>query len=292
MKASAPACLVLAVIALPLAACHQQPASNAAASSPVPSASTPVIAAAAMPPASTPTPASTTPVPGDHATTKHYKIAISLPTLPTADKPLADAMRTTADNAKRDFIQALPDPKALPEFANRQLELALDFKLVAQTPAFTSVRETGMADTGGAHPNPVQATFVFDRKAGKLITLDDLFAQPDAARKALANFAHDTLLKKLMANAPKPGEGSPDAIREWKSNTVQMLDDGTKPTTVNYSVFVVRAGSQPDAASPGLTLVFPPYQVAPYVYGTQTVEVPASAFAQFLKPEYASAFAH
>lgn len=292
MKASVPACFVLAAITLALAACQQQPASNAAASSPTPSASTPVIAAAATAPASTPAPASTAPVPGDHAVTKHYKIAISLPALPATDKPLADAMRTTADNAKRDFIQALPDPKALPEFANRQLDLILDFRLAAQTPAFTSVRETGSADTGGAHPNPVQATFVFDRKAGKLITLDDLFAQPDAARKALANFAHDTLLKKLMANAPKPGEGSPEAIREWKSNTVQMLDDGTKPTTVNYSVFVVRAGNQPDAASPGLTLVFPPYQVAPYVYGTQTVDVPAGAFAQFLKPEYAGAFAH
>lgn len=217
---------------------------------------------------------------------------MTLPALPATDKPLADAMRTTADNAKRDFIQALPDPQALPEFANRQLDLILDFKLAAQTPAFTSVRETGMADTGGAHPNPVEATFVFDRKAGKLITLDDLFTQPDAARKALANFAHDTLLKKLLANAPKPGEGSPEAIREWKSNTMQMLDDGTKPTTVNYSAFLVRAGSQPDTASPGLMLIFPPYQVAPYVYGTQTVEVPASVFAQFLKPGYAGAFAH
>jgi hypothetical protein len=230
-------------------------------------------------------------VPGDHAATKHYKIAVAMPTLPTADKPLVDAMRTTADNAKRDFVQALPDPKALPEFANRQFELQLDFKLVAQTPAFLSVRETGMADTGGAHPNPVEAAFVFDRKAGKLIALDDLFADADAARRALANFAHDALLKKLMANAPKPGDGSPEAIREWKVNTAQMLDDGTKPTTVNYSVFVVRAGATADAPSPGLTLVFPPYQVAPYVYGTQRVEVPASVFTKLLKPAYASDFA-
>lgn len=292
MRASAPACFVLAVATLALAACQQPPASSAAASSPAPSATTPVIAAAATAPATAPAPASTAPVPGDHAVTRHYKIAISLPALPAADKPLMDAMRTTADNAKRDFIQALPDPKALPEFANRQLDLILDFKLAAQTPAFISVRESGSSDTGGAHPIPVQAAFVFDRKAGKLITLDGLFAQPDAARKALANFARDTLLKKLMANAPRPGEGSPEAIREWKANTVQMLDDGTKPTTVNYSVFLVRAGDQSDAASPGLTLVFPPYQVAPYVYGTQTVDVPASAFAQFLKPEYASAFEH
>jgi hypothetical protein len=284
MKAPIPACLALAI--LTLAACQQQPATSPA-SAPAASASAPVIPAAATAPA----PASTAPVPGDHAVTRHYKIAIGLPALPAAAKPLADAMRATADNAKRDFVQALPDPKTLPEFANRQFELRLDFKIAAQTPAFTSVRESGSSDTGGAHPNPVQAAFVFDRKAGKLVTLDELFAAPDAARKALANFAHAALLKKLMANAPKPGEGSPDAIREWKSNMLQMLDGGTKPTTVNYSVFVVQAGATPDAASPGITLIFPPYQVAPYVEGTQTVDVPASVFAKFLKPAYQGDFA-
>lgn len=278
--------ITVAFAALALAACQQQPA-TAPASTPAASASAPVIPA----PATAPAPASTAPVPGDHAATKHYKIAISLPALPADAKPMSEAMRTTADNAKRDFVQALPDPQTLPEFANRQFELLLDFKVAAQTPAFISVRESGSSDTGGAHPNPVQAAFVFDRKAGKLVALDDLFADPDTARKALANFAHDTLLKKLMANAPKPGEGSPDAIREWKSNMLQMLDGGTKPTTVNYSVFVVQAGANQDAPSPGIMLIFPPYQVAPYVDGTQTVDVPASTFAKFLKPAYQGDFA-
>lgn len=286
MKASMPICVALASVAL--AACQQPPA-PVPSSAPEASASTPVIPAPAS--AAAPASASTAPVPGDHAATKHYKIVVNLPTLPADAKPLSEAMRTTADNAKRDFVQALPDPTTLPEFANRQFELLLDFKVAAQTPAFISVRESGSSDTGGAHPNPVQATFVFDRKAGKLIALDDLFADPDAARKALANFAHDTLLKKLMADAPKPGEGSPDALREWKSNMLQMLDGGTKPTTVNYSVFVVQAGANPSAPSPGITLIFPPYQVAAYVYGTQTVGVPASTFAKFLKPAYQGDFA-
>ncbi len=289
MKPAILFCVASMAAVLALGACQQPSAPSSSASASAARASTPVISAPAA--TSTPASASTAPVPGDHAVTRHYKIAVAMPTLPAVDKPLVDAMRTTADNAKRDFVQALPDPKALPEFANRQFELRLDFKLVAQTPAFLSVRETGMADTGGAHPNPVEAAFVFDRKAGKLIALDDLFADADAARRALANFAHDALLKKLMANAPKPGEGSPEAIREWKVNTAQMLDDGTKPTTVNYSVFVVRAGATADAPSPGLTLVFPPYQVAPYVYGTQRVEVPASVFTKLLKPAYASDFA-
>ncbi|MGH8114527.1 MAG: RsiV family protein [Rhodanobacteraceae bacterium] len=289
MKTLTSTCLITALATLMLGACNQEPAETSSAPASSASADTstsaPIIAAA-------PASAGTAGLPVDHAATKHYKIAITLPTLPSDEKPLAGALRTTADNAKREFLKALPDPADMPEFANRQFELLLDFRIAADTPAFTSVRETGMQDTGGAHPIPVQASFVFDRKAGKLIALDDLFADADTARKTLANFAHDTLLKKFSNDAPKPGEGaSPNAIREWKSNMVQMLNDGTKPTSVNYSVFVVRAGDKAGASSPGLTLIFPPYQVAPYVYGAQTVEVPANVFAKFLKPGYRSDFA-
>ncbi|MGH8601143.1 MAG: hypothetical protein ACRET1_10785, partial [Burkholderiales bacterium] len=244
MKSVTPTCLTTALAALLLGACSQQPAPTSSAPASAASATSTSAPIIAMPPAS----AGTAGLPGDHAETKHYKIAITLPTLPANEQPLATALRTTADNAKREFMQALPDPKQMPEFANRQFELLLDFKIAANTPAFTSVRETGMQDTGGAHPIPVQAAFVFDRKAGKLIALDDLFAHSDAARTALANFAHDTLLTKFTADAPKPGGGSsPDAIREWKSNMTQMLNEGTKPTSVNYSVFVVRAGGEENA---------------------------------------------
>jgi hypothetical protein len=286
MKLLTPFCLAATFATLALAACGRQsaPESPAPGATSAAARSTPVIA---PPPAS----ASSAPLPGDHAKSRHYEIAITLPTLPANEQPLAEALRATADNAKRGFMAALPDPEQFPEFADRRFQLQLEFAVVSKTPAFTSVRESGMQDTGGAHPIPVQAAFVYDRKAGKLVTLDDLFADADAARKALANFAHDTLLKKFMAKAPGAGEGSPEAIREWEANMVQMLNDGTQPTTVNYSMFVVRANPAGNGPSPGLTLIFPPYQVAPYVYGTQTVDVPASIFARFLKPGYRGDFA-
>lgn len=276
------------VLALLLAACNRQPAPDAPPPPGPGSAadtSTTVIAAP-------PTGATSGQLPGDHAVTRHYKISVTLPTLPEGEQPLADALRTTADNVKRDFLKSLPDPRQFPEFAERRFELLLKFRIAANTAAFTSVRETGMQDTGGAHPVPIEAAFVFDRHAGKLVRLDDLFARPDAARKALANFARGVLLRKFMANAPKPSDGSsPEAIRGWKSSMLQMLNDGTQPTTVNFSMFVVRTGEAETAPSPGITLVFPPYQVAPYVYGTQTVDVPASVFATFLQVGYRGDFA-
>lgn len=289
MQHHIPALILAALAAIALAACSPQPAEapapvpTATAGTAAPAATTPVIASPAS--------AATAALPGDHATTQRYRIAINLPTLPAGEQVLADAMRTTADNAKREFLQALPDPKEFPEFADRQLDLMLDFKVTGNTDGFTSVRETGMTDSGGAHPIPVQGSFVLDRKAGKLIALDALFTDPDAARKALAAFARDDLAKQLLANAPGSGDGTPEAIREWKSSALQMLDDGVQPTTTNFSVFVVRAGTSEATPSPGLTLVFPPYQVAPYAVGTLTVDVPTAVFGKWLKPEYRGAFA-
>lgn len=171
------------------------------------------------------------------------------------------------------------------------MQLLIDFKIVARANVFTSVRETGMQDSGGAHPIPIDAAFVYDTRAQMMIALDDLFIEPAVARRRLADFARDALMKKLMAQAPKPGEGSPEAIREWKDNTLKMINDGTKPTTDNFSYFIVRAGVRPNAPSPGITLIFPPYQFAAYVFGTQTVDVPAEYFAATLKSQYWSAFA-
>lgn len=229
-------------------------------------------------------------LPGDHAITKRYKVDITYPPLTPQEAPLADALRKTAAEAKQEFLQGLPDPKQFPEFADRQLQLLIDFKLAARTNAFVSVREQGMSDTGGAHPLPIDASFVYDIRAHRVIALDDLFSDPATARVKLADFAREALMKKLMTQAPKPGEGSPQAIREWKQNMRKMIDDGTQPTVANFSGFVVRAGSQKNMTGPGITLIFSPYQVAPYVFGTQTVDVPTRVFSAWLKPQYRNTF--
>lgn len=268
---------LLVIAAMSLAACHGGP-NDSATTAFAPSASTAA--------------ASTTANPlEEHVATSRYKIDISYPRLNTDEAPLAAMLRRIAGAAKQDFLRALPDPKTFPEFADRQMQLRMDFKLAARTSAFTSVRESGFQDTGGAHPAPIDAAIVYDTHARRTIPLDDLFAQPDAACKALAEFARAAITEKMMAQAPRAGEGSPQAIAEWKANAKQMVEQGTQPTSQDLANYIVRAGAQPDDPSPGLTLIFPPYQVAAYVYGTQTVEVPARVFAADLKTQYRSAFA-
>src|SRR5690348_6554025 len=269
-------CLLVFAAGL-LAACRGAPNDNAAGSSAA-SAST---AAAASTPAN--------PL-EEHVATARYKIDISYPALKPDEAPLAAMLHRIANAAKQEFLRALPDPRTFPEFADRQLQLRMDFKLAAQTSEFISVREAGFQDTGGAHPAPIDAAIVYDIHAHRTITLDDLFSNPDAARKALADYARADLTKKIMAQAPKPGEGSPEAVKEWKVNAKQMIDEGTQPTSQNFANFIVRATDNPCDPSPGLMLIFPPYQVAAYVYGTQTVFAPTVVFAPLLKPQYQNAF--
>lgn len=269
---------LLVIAAVSLAACHGGPNDNTVSASGVG--------------ASTPAAAGTTANPLEqHIATSRYKIDISYPRLNADEAPLAAMLRRIAGAAKQEFLRALPDPKTFPEFADRQMQLRIEYKLAARTSAFTSVRESGFQDTGGAHPAPIDAAIVYDIHARRTIPLDDLFAQPDAARKALADFARAAITEKMMAHAPRAGEGSPQAIAEWKTNAKQMVEQGTQPTSQDFANYIVRARARPDDQSPGLTLIFPPYQVAAYVYGTQVVDVPARIFADYLKPQYRSAFA-
>ncbi|MBS0431685.1 MAG: DUF3298 domain-containing protein [Proteobacteria bacterium] len=278
------------LLALPLVACQPAPTNDPVPAKSGVEAQANAATKVAAPVSGTARAAAGTGVTGDHVATRRYKIDISYPALGADEAPLLAMLHKIANAAKREFMQALPDPKQFPEFADRQMQLLIDFKVAAHTSDFVSVRETGMQDTGGAHPLPIDSTIVYDAQTHRTVTLDDLFAQSDAARKALADYARVELTNKMMAQAPKPGEGSPEAIKEWKTNAKQMIDEGTEPTAQNFANFAVRAGSSPADASPGLTLIFPPYQVAPYVYGTQTVDVPTRLFAEYLKPQYHAAF--
>lgn len=229
-----------------------------------------------------------TSLPADQSSTKRYKIDISLPQLPSDAAPLATTLRQVANTAKREFLKMLPDPQQFPEFADRQMSLTLDFKQVADTARFISVRETGGEFTGGAHPIPIDASFVYDRKLQQVIPLTALFKAPDDARQQLADFSRKALMQQLDKRADKL---SGEDAANWRKSSIEMISEGTKATAVNFSYFVVRAGANKSAPSPGISLIFPPYQVAAYVAGTQIVEVPAAQLSGLLKPAYQEAFA-
>jgi len=150
----------------------------------------------------------------------------------------------------------------------------------------TSVLISGSSFTGGAHPNPLTASFVAHSSDNRLVAIGDLFGDETAAIKILSDEARAQLQGRFEAQLREQlGEG--DALEKALKDMREWVERGTEPKAENFAVYLVDGL---DSKAIGLTLVFPPYQVAPYVDGAPQVEVPARLFHSILKPEYVAAF--
>jgi hypothetical protein len=112
--------------------------------------------------------------------------------------------------------------------------------------------------TGGAHPNQGFYTLTYDLKAGRPVSLSSLFRPGTAYLKTIAAYCE----KDLQARKdPDTGEN-----RELATD---IFADGVKPIADNFQDWGV--------TKKGLLILFPPYQVASYADGPQSVIVPYSA---------------
>jgi len=124
--------------------------------------------------------------------------------------------------------------------------------------------------TGGAHPNHGTFTLTYDLKAGRELKLADLF-KPGS--KYLATIASYSIRDLKARKDPDSGENLGLAQDDW--------EDGAKPTADNYRNWNV--------TKKGLLINFPPYQVAAYAAGPQTVIIPYSQLKDIALPDGALA---
>lgn len=261
--------LPIALAVLGLAACERTP--------PAPAART---AAAA--------PAAPIAAHAEHAQGQRYRIDIAYPELPAGSEPLAAALRGYADQARREFMQALEGGAAAAPNAGFPWQLKLDFAVTARTADFIAVRARGGSYTGGAHALPLVASFDYDVRERRVLEIGDLFADPAAALRLLAARTRSALGERAAHAVPGAASARPDAGGASLQRALAWIDEGTEPRPANYAVFLIHAGAA--GRADGLVLLFPPYQVGPYALGTQEVQVPAAAFASLLKPRYREAF--
>lgn len=209
-----------------------------------------------------------------------YRLTVKPLALPAAWAPLRQAVDAWTAAQEHDVLDGLrqPDPDIAASARRNPWTLDLDYRLVAQTDTFAIVQASGSAWTGGAHPNPLLASFAYDLRAGRVIALRDLFSDFRAAETALAQAARRRLLARL-------GKGDD---QEPLASDPRMVRDGTATGKGNYQYFSLLTGA--DRKAHGLRLIFPTYQVAAYVAGPQSVDVPSKVFAHWLKPAYRDAF--
>lgn len=116
---------------------------------------------------------------------------------------------------------------------------------------------------GAAHPNTGMFVVNVDRRTRTPVALADLFAPGTPYLDTLAARARTDLRAQMTERAG--GTPLPE----------DMLDEGTRATPASFALFTI--------ATDGLRLHFPPYAVAPYVFGDFTSVVPWEALRPMLR---------
>ncbi|RDI38381.1 RsiV family protein [Aquicella lusitana] len=110
---------------------------------------------------------------------------------------------------------------------------------------------------GTTRPYHYHRVLNFDLDNGQKIELADLFKIDEDYLTFLSDYSRKVLSKKLRNK--------------------EMIRNGTQPIPENFKRWNVNPT--------GLLITFDEYQVAPYVYGTQTVLIPYVALKQFIMPD-------
>jgi len=135
-------------------------------------------------------------------------------------------------------------------FLRNQLLITYD---TIETPKTISYLFHILIDTGGAHPNTLLWTFVYDKKTNQQITLDSLLKEVPNLLSILEKESRTRLLQNSIFS-------SSDKVVQ------DMMIDGTKATKDNYQAFAF--------SKDGMMIFFPRYQIAPYSYGEFEVTIP------------------
>lgn len=264
-----PAALGVAVVLLTVAGCSEWNADPSLSATPIAS-----VAAAETQPET------------DAGKGNGYTFRIVYPALKPEWKTLDEAIRRFAAAQKNEF---LGESTAGDRDSGVDYTLDLNFTVARRTSDFVSVVTAGSSFIGGAHGAPIFASFNLDLANDELTTLPNLFTDAQAGLKALSDECRRQLVgryEEKMRETPgamKPAQqaSDPQSMKRW-------IEKGTMPDAANFAVFLIDGL---DTRAIGVTVIFPPYQVASYANGPQQVEVPAKVFYDLLKPEYKGAFA-
>lgn len=177
-----------------------------------------------------------------YSSVQYYRYA-----LPVTGKPLADSVLLSyLDGRKKDVQELLRSVGVGKGLARTNTDLVA-FKSFRSSEQLLSVRFEAVRDTGGAHPNQNYAAFVFDMQGPAVLGLGDIFSDLPAALAVLSELSARRMELVLDGH---------------------VFAEGLAPKAENFQVFVIDGTD--------LVFTFPPYQVASYSEGAQTLRVPLS----------------
>ncbi|MBI3265737.1 MAG: DUF3298 domain-containing protein [Chlamydiae bacterium] len=154
------------------------------------------------------------------------------------------------------FKSSLNDVKETQSLSTLEIKYEV---MNAQSHFLSLLFRADLYNAGAIHPNHDSFSMNYDLKKAKVLSLKDIFKNPDQGLKKISEYCEKKLLKK---------KGMPQ----------DMVKKGTAPQFRNYKSW--------NWVSKGLKVIFAPYQVAPYAMGFQEVTIPLKLFREDVKEEY------
>jgi len=205
---------------------------------------------------------------------------LRVPAAAMAITPLKDRIltlhKTDVDQAKAD---AKDDKEGNPHFHPYTIDTI--WRVTFEDATVLSLSGDTDADTGGVHPNQAFQTIVWDKKAGKAVPIEALFApdQVKPALKAIADAAAKAWTKIYTERAGQP----PGQDSDLAESGIGADPDKLK----TYALMYARG----QTAANGILLLYGAGQVWPHVIGDFRLAVPAAVFKQYLLPQWKGVFA-
>ena len=213
-----------------------------------------------------------------------YIVGISYPESAAGHPLLAQALKAYADAARGELMRAVAGLKGGKPSA--PYDLSLQFTGLVDTPQVVAVAADGSSYTGGAHGNPLVARFVWLPQRQEMLKAETLVADA-AGWQAISDASREQLMTALSQRLDADEVEGADRAEQLQTGS-RMIADGTEPKPRNFAQFepVMNAEGQIRA----IRFVFPPTQVAPYVDGTRTVEIPARTLLPHVAGHYRKLF--
>ena len=266
---------LMLLLATALAGCSNATPDGKASATPEVRASASAATAAAPSSATEPPPAQARKVSEENDL---YQFAYSYPAQASAIPALktlldADMAAKKADLAK-DAAEGRKDAKANGYPFNAYFH-STDWQVVTDLPGWFSLSSLVGFYTGGAHPNYVFDTILWDKAANRRRDPADLFTSKAALSAAIRKpFCKELDRQRLK----KRGEPLGSGISEF-----EQCIDPTDETVI--------LGSAGHKGFDRVGVLVPPYEAGPYAEGSYEVTVPVTpAVLAAVKPEYRAAF--
>lgn len=189
------------------------------------------------------------------------RVTITAPTGVERYPVLAEAIERVIAQHRHSFQEMVAEAAADGDPADTW-ELTIDYRGLVGNRYLRVVEGDGYVYIGGAHGMPIIERYTYDGHGKRIMAIDDWF-EGDAVWSVISDHARRSL----------PGLVGDYAVPE-------MIESGTAADPASFALYEPVFSA--DGPVMAFRIIFPPYRVAPYVAGPQSVDVPLSELAPYL----------